>query len=249
MIWAIDESEPKWPVGRIYRLATDSVEGDPEVLTAHSSADFILVSGRIDVVDHVTKAIGIVEQNKKEYQLAVAVMAAAPGQIDDASARGTLHSAFDAVFIVEPDAADEVVRRLARALITPGSAFQPGCCDWNDMRYIVAGQKGSPPRFGFGRATGQDFPARAAQAAIENVRGNYPVSDNACAAVIVTLPKDARGAWYKEAIGVTRNYMGANSSFALGLVIDEALPADTAEVDVFVFGDRHADLLKKGSMP
>lgn len=238
MMWAINESEPKWPVGRIYRLAAEGVDGDPEVLTAHSSADFILVRGHADVADHITKAIGIAEQNKKEHQLAIAVMAAVPGQTIDGVASGALHGAFDAVFIVHPNEADEVARRLARALITPGSAFQPSCCDWKDMRYIVAGQKDSSrPKCGFGRATGQDFARRAAQAAIENVRGHNPVSDNACAVVIVTLPKDARGAWYKEAIGVTRGYMGANSSFALGLVIDEAFPADTAEVDIFVFGD------------
>jgi|GEM_PF-6896870 len=50
----------------------------------------------------------------------------------------------------------------------------------------------------------------------------------------------------KEAMGAVRNYMGSNSSFAIGMLVDEALPAETTEADVFVFGDWHTDLLKKG---
>lgn len=48
----------------------------------------------------------------------IAVMVAAPGQAIDPAPPKNLQDAFDAVFVVAADQADEVVRRLTKARIT-----------------------------------------------------------------------------------------------------------------------------------
>jgi len=198
MIWVVNESEPKRLVAHIFRLGTDGVRRAPEVLYAHSAADFILVTGRIDLAEHITSAVTIAREERTENQLAIAVMVADPGRTADVDPAKELHSVFDTIFVVKADEAEEVVKRLARALITPVNAFQLGCCDWNDLRCIVGAQGShARPRFGFGRATGHEFARRAAHAALEHLDCRRPGRANTCAVVTMTLPKNARAAWYK----------------------------------------------------
>lgn len=242
-MWAVTDSEPAWPVAHIYRLGNEVEASKPEILCAHSSADFVLVYACMGVKDQISQAIAIATR-KKEHQLAIAVMTSAlESDVDPATLDG-LHVAFDTVFVVRPDEAENVVTRLAKAIITPGSAFQPACCDWNDIRLIVGGHtllgrdtSIALPRYGFGRATGEDCAQQAMHAALRSMEcKHFPIGDERGILCLVRGPKNIRGSQIKQSAAVLRTKIAPDCWVARGIEIDETFPEDTFEVDLFAFG-------------
>lgn len=242
-MWAVDNSDPAWPVAHIYRLDNDAQANEPEILNAYSSADIVLVCGSMDVTVQVSRAIAIAKV-KKENQLAIAVMTTTLESDMVTGTLAALRQAFDAVFVVEPPEKENIVRRLAKALITPGSAFQPACCDWNDLRTIVSGHtlvgrdsRVRLPRYGFGRATGEDGAQMAMHAALSKMECKHtPIGDERDILCLIRGPKDLRGSQIKQSAAVLHAKIAPNCWVAKGIEFDETLPQDTFEVDLFAFG-------------
>lgn len=242
-MWAVDNSEPTWPVAHIYRLNNEVKASEPEIRYAHSSADFVLVSACIDVNEQVSQAITIAK-GKKEHQLAIAVLITVRDCAVDLSSLGGLRPNFDTVFVVDPDEAENVVTRLTTALITPGSAFQPACCDWNDLRTIVSGHtlqgrdtSNVLSRYGFGRANGEDGAQQAMHAALRGMETkHFPNASTNRIVCLVRGPKNLRGSMIKQAMAVLHTTISPECWIARGIEFNDDLPEDTIEVDLFAFG-------------
>lgn len=242
-MWAVDNAEPAWPVAHIYRLNNGDNASEPEIRYAHSSADFVLVSACVDVNEQVNQAIAIAK-GKKEHQLAIAVLITGRDCAVDFSSLGGLRLDFDTVFVVDPDEAENVVTRLTTALITPGSAFQPACCDWNDLRTIVSGHtlqgretSNVLPRYGFGRANGEDGAQQAMHAALRSMESKHLPNRSANRIVcLVRGPENLRGIQIKQAMAVLHARIAPECWVARGIEFKDNLPEDTIEVDLFAFG-------------
>ena len=243
MIWCPGPKDKPYPAVTIHRIdAPDYVHVQPEVQYHYNYMDLMVVRGRIYDPDDARRALQVASEWNGS-SIKIAVMSRQSDRSNDLNRLCHLQEAFSAVFVVDENNAEDVVQRIARAIIKPGSAYHHACFDFNDMFYIVtSGRKTSPARFGTGKATGPDAAKRAVDMALNDLGATNQPIGNCNFLFFVSLSKGMPARSNKEVSEVIRQHAGENSCFGSGLGIDESLEPNTVEVDILCFGVREPDL-------
>lgn len=235
-MWLAQEDDDLNPVVRIFRLGgTERTVSGPEIQYNYGFMNLVVVSGNADVADQVDQALQLVTPPERS-----AIYVAVMRTTDRRTALEKvprLRSGFGAVFLVDGELQEDTINRVVKMIITPGSEGHPWCFDWNDMISIVTGgSRTRPVRHGKGRASGPDAPTAAALGALHSLNvETEPFADNHLLH-LVSLPRTAAGAKIKEVAKVIRGHLGDDTYYGHGVYLDDHMPADTVEVDIFDFG-------------
>lgn len=165
------------PAVKIYKLSADLNPAEPEFIHLSDTYDddldplvLIIVGGLADKRS-VDTAVDLARE-RKLHTITVAVMT-----VDHVSCEieedfccfqlKELEQAFNSIFLINERETDDFIKLIAHAIIIPGSPGQHMCCDWNDMRTILGGEKSSGlGRYGVGRGRGEARASQAVQAAL-----------------------------------------------------------------------------------
>lgn len=240
------------PTVRIYRLHTQLTVPEPEIIytldtpgaDGHGHREVLLVVCSIADEREVALALQLAKSCSSSAITAAVIKDDLNQERGDKEGRSRdlrlneLRRTFNCVLFVNECVAEDVVKRLAHALITPGNAGQPACCDWNDLRSIVdSDNRFQSSTYGFGRGFGDERASLSAGAALLNFREkNFGAVDVSGVIVsIVSAPESLSGRQLNEISRTIRLEFAPAASIAIGVRYDDALADDSIEVDVFAF--------------
>jgi hypothetical protein len=255
------EQSKTWlcPAVKLFEVGTDGVVGEPEVLFVReairtlgrtNTPDLLIVCGPLSSPSARAQAVQI-SGRQAEPVLLVAVLQLQEDMPSPAAAQlQELYGAFDAVFVINGAAREQLVRRLVRAITTPGGPDQWIGCDWNDVCYIASGSADArPARYGFGRGVGEGRAIEATVAAVEQIsRQGASLRDarGVCVA-INAAPTVLHGREIKEVMGQIRAGIHPAANVVQCIGYDSTLDVGTMEVDIFAFGECDATPLALAS--
>lgn len=222
MVWIAGAGNERAPIASVHLP-----NGNVELVHGFNSPNrLVVVSG---LVDHPVRVGQLLEPtlNRSEDGLALGVIGPGFSEQDV----GLLGASLDALFVVPAEEVEQVARSLALAITTPGEPDHPWCCDWNDMRSLVADMRPYVGRSASARAVGPFAAQEAANTAVGRV-GNVA---NSRVLSMLTGPQGLRGAQIKEASAAVRSQLKDGEHIA-AVLRDPSMPEDTAQVDIFVFG-------------
>ena len=242
-----------YPAAHIFRIKSGICSETPETLHFPESEDARLADGKTapplvmvatgNVADErdVQAVIQLAGQ-QDAMTLKVAVMSSL--SIADWQSKqraytiwSELRKVFDGLLLATENSIDDVARRAARAIITPGSAGQHAGCDWNDMRSIVGGHKNlNPDRYGFGRGQGAQRAEQAALAAFHQCGQASEHTSPQGICCTIAAPRNLLGREIREIGKLIRNQFPDAQTPVSAVAYDESMGEDVVEVDIFVFG-------------
>lgn len=222
MVWLAGAENERAPIASVH-LPNGNVE---LVHGFNSPKRLVVITG---TVDHPVSVGQLLKPavNRSEDCLALGVIGPGFSEQDV----GLLGASLDALFVVPAEEVEQVARSLALAITTPGEPAHPWCCDWNDMRSLVAGVRPCVAHAASARAVGPFAAQEAARTAIGRI-GN---AANLRVLSLLTGPQGLRGTQVKEVSAAVRSQLEDGDHIA-GVLRDSSMPEDTAQVDIFVFG-------------
>lgn len=246
------EQSTDWmcPVADLYEITSNGAHGAPQVVFARESVetldrtntpDLVVVSGPLSAPSAHVQALRLAAR-QAERVLTIAVLHLPHGERAAATEHTQLQElfqAFDSVFVVNKGDAADLVCRLIRAIISPGSPGQPIGCDWNDVRSIVGGASDAlPGSYGFACGAGAGRATSAAMAAIAQLaRQGFRLHQARGLCIAITAaPSKLLGSEVKEVMGHFRIRVNASTSIVQCIAYDDTLDDGVMEVDVFAFG-------------
>jgi hypothetical protein len=252
-----EEQSRTWlsPAVELHEVGTDGAVGEPEIIFVQESIhtlgrsntpDLVIVSGPLGRPAARAQAVQISGRQAKRVLL-VAVLHLEGGLPSPEGAQSReLYDAFDAVFVVDSAESEQLVRRLVRAITTPGGPDQLIGCDWNDVCYIVRGSADArPAHYGFGRSVGEGRATEATAAALAQIarQGSGLCDAGGLCVAIRAAPDGLYGREIKEVMRQIRAGINPAANVVQSFGYDITLVDETMEVDVFAFGECDAPAL------
>lgn len=233
----------------LHVVGADGAEGELEVIFVQetigrlwraNTPDLVIVGGELNNPVALARAVQISgRQTERVLRIAMLQLGDNLRSLSGAELRG-LYGAFDAVFVVDVVKSEQLVRRLVRAITTPGAPDQWIGCDWNDVCYIVKGAAvARPAHYGFGRSLGEGRATAATIAALSQIasQGAYLLYARGLCVTVTAARAGLYGREIKEVMLQIRAKINSAATVVQCIGYDSFLDDGTMEVDVFAFGE------------
>lgn len=238
------------PSAARYDITADGAIAEPQTVFAQQSTEtsgatvvpeLVVVSGPLLMPAARAQAVHLAAQQDAPV-LTIAVVHL-PGSVVGAQTNNEalreLTGVFSSVFTVDQPACGDLVRRLIHALVTPAQPNQVIGCDFNDIRYIVAGAADEcVAGYGFGRDAGPERASSAVLTALDQIsRQGFSLDKARGICIAITAARATLlGREVKEVMRHIRASFAASVTVAQSIHFDDELGGAAVEVDIFAFG-------------